>query len=279
VKVAVIDTGIWARAGDRGDGWLDGVPADPSNTDPLDAFSADGPGANGLLDWSAGHGTFVAGVVRQVAPAATLTVHRALDSAGLGTDAQVAEAIVAAAEDGADIIHCSFAGPGFDGLPPIALAEAMRVANPASLIVAAAGNNGDTMPMYPAAFKRVVAVGALTQEGRPAPFSSRGWWVDASTTGEGIVSTFVDGTEEPLGRRQPTVWKGKKPAALWSGTSFSAPQVSGAIAVRLAEMRKGSRGRRPTARDAFEDLIAEAEQIPGFGARLPGLGEKPPKRT
>jgi thermitase len=271
VKIAVIDTGIWADTAKRGDGWLDGIEVTEENTDPLDAFSAQGPGSNGLLDWGAGHGTFVAGVIRQVAPAADVVVYQALDSAGLGTDAEVAEAIVAAGEDGADIVHCSFAGPAFEGVPPIALTEAMRLLAPRVLVVAAAGNDGNTTPLYPAAFKRVVAVGALTADGKPSVFSSRGWWVDASTLGEGIVSTFVDGTEEPLVKRDPTVWKGRRPNALWSGTSFAAPQVTGAVAVELSRLRRRSKTKEASARDAYERLVAGAEQVPDFGARLPGL--------
>jgi thermitase len=272
VKVAVVDTGIWSESPQRGDGWLDGIAVSRANTDPLDQFSADGPGSNGLLDWGAGHGTFVAGLVRQIAPAAEVTVVRALDSAGVGTDAEVADAIVAAAKGGADIIHCSFAGPAFENVPPIALTEAMRVVDPRVLIVAAAGNDGSDKPMYPAAFKRVVAVGALSADGSPAAFSNRGWWIDASTVGEGLVSTFVDGTDEPLRPRQaPTEFTGPDPVAMWSGTSFSAPQVTGAVAVELAKMRRRRGGDLATARDAFDRLVTGAPQIPDLGAQLAGV--------
>jgi subtilisin family serine protease len=271
VTIAVVDTGIWADTPQRSDGWLDGIGVTRANTDPLDQFTADGPGSNGLLDWGAGHGTFVAGLIRQIAPAADVTVVRALDSAGVGTDADVADAIVAAARAGADIVHCSFAGPAFENVPPIALTEAMRVVDPRVMIVAAAGNDGSDKPMYPAAFKRVVAVGALSSDGTPAAFSNRGWWVDASTVGEGLVSTFVDGTEEPLTKRPPTEFTGPDPVALWSGTSFSAPQVTGAVAVELAKMRRRRGGDLVTARDAFDRLTTGAVQVPDFGARLPGI--------
>src|SRR5262249_3718017 len=70
VKVAVVDTGIWEYAARRGDGWLDGITIAPDNVDALDAFGPTGPGPNEKLDWGAGHGTFVAGVIRQMAPAA-----------------------------------------------------------------------------------------------------------------------------------------------------------------------------------------------------------------
>ena len=105
VRVAVIDTGIWDDAERRSDGWLDGVPEarDRANIDPLDVV-----GNDHLLDLGAGHGTFVAGLIRQVAPGADVVVFRALDTDGVGTDESVALAIEAAAAAKADIIHlCS----------------------------------------------------------------------------------------------------------------------------------------------------------------------------
>jgi subtilisin family serine protease len=268
VKVAVVDTGIWDEADRRGDGWLDGIAISADNCDPLDAFSPTGPGSNGLLDWGAGHGTFVAGVIRKRAPAADVVLYRALDSAGVGSDADVAETLLKAADDGADIIHCSFGGPGFDDLPPVALTEAMRVVDPRVLIVAAAGNDANSTPVYPAAFKRVVAVASLDKAGKPSEFSSRGWWVDVSTEGEGVVSTFVDGTEEPIGRRKPSSWTGRRPIALWSGTSFAAPTVTGAVAAELAKMRGRPATKNATARQAFESLVAGKPQITDFGIVL-----------
>jgi hypothetical protein len=67
------------------------------------------------------------------------------------------------------------------------------------------------------------------------------------------------------------VWSGKRPNALWSGTSFSAPQVTGTIAVQLAKMRRRRDGATATARDAFDQLAAKAPQIPNFGARIDAL--------
>jgi subtilisin family serine protease len=59
----------------------------------------------------------------------------------------------------------------------VALGSAVRQIKrdyPNVVMVAAAGNNGDTEPMYPAAFPEVIGVGALTAEYDAAPFSSRG---------------------------------------------------------------------------------------------------------
>jgi hypothetical protein len=101
VRVAVIDTGM-AEA-QRSDGWLTGLVT-PDNVDPLDAL----PQPDGYLDLGAGHGTFAAGVVQQVAPGADLVVYKALDGDGLGSKVDVACAMVRAVREGAQILSLSF---------------------------------------------------------------------------------------------------------------------------------------------------------------------------
>ncbi|CAA9247138.1 MAG: hypothetical protein AVDCRST_MAG41-1754, partial [uncultured Corynebacteriales bacterium] len=63
-------------------------------------------------------------------------------------------------------------------------------------VVAAAGNYGTDKPVWPAAARGVVAVGALTQSMLPAPWSSHGHWVDCSVIGDGVLSVYVEGQED-----------------------------------------------------------------------------------
>jgi hypothetical protein len=79
--VAVIDTGITDQH--RTDGVLADIQRTPPNIDPLTSFPIGGP--DNYLDFDAGHGTFVAGIVDQVAPHAEISVYRAIDSDGIGT--------------------------------------------------------------------------------------------------------------------------------------------------------------------------------------------------
>ena len=97
-NVAIVDTGIDAHL--RSDGWLTGIErrsdvpathADEMNVDTLDNTPADG-----FLDFSAGHGTFVAGIVAQVAPTADIEVYRSLSTAGTGSEIEVACALIRA---------------------------------------------------------------------------------------------------------------------------------------------------------------------------------------
>jgi subtilisin family serine protease len=238
VTVAVIDTGINNHR--RTDGWLTGIPEIPANIDRLDVFPVTVQNGqvvrgDGLLDLAAGHGTFVTGVVEQVAPAATIRVYRAVDTQGMGTAYDVANAMVQAARDGADILHMSLGLMTIDDQPPVALTAAVDTVQhvrPGVVIVASAGNMGLDVKMYPAAMDGVIGVAALNPDGLTrATWSNYGDWVDCSSVGVGITSTFVEGYEPHTENGQVvTEYFGRNSWALWSGTSFSAPQIAGAVA-------------------------------------------------
>jgi subtilisin family serine protease len=267
VTVAVIDTGI--NRHDRTDGWLAGIPETPGNVDPLDVFPVtvrNGQITRGdkLLDLSAGHGTFVAGVVEQVAPAATIAVYRSVDTQGAGTSHHVARAIILAARDGADIINASLGTMTVDNLPPLAFTTALDIVqaeHPDVLIVASAGNMGQETPMFPAAMKGVVGVGALSAKLTPAPWSNHGFWVNCSAVGIGIISTFVEGLEPHTDAHRNVVTEQFPPDAwaIWSGTSFSAPQIAGKVA-QLCQMNNV----QPAV--ALTQLLAGKPIRPGYGS-------------
>jgi subtilisin family serine protease len=262
-RIAVVDTGA---APARGDGWLDDVIVGPDDRDPLDVLAP-----AGRLDWGAGHGTFVAGVVRRVAPHCEIVAYRFSRGDGLGTDKDVAAALLRAAHEAHEagiptVINASLGTPAIDGTPPLAMQEAVRfiaVSYPDVLIVAAAGNLGTAERIYPAAFDGVVAVGALTHDLQPAPFSSHGPWVRCSATGVGVVSTYVRGVVPPEPEPGlPDRVFGADAFALWSGTSFAAPQVAGAIARYCQEHPN------VTPRSALDALLAGRPLLPGYGRAL-----------
>ncbi len=126
----------------RTDGWLATIAETPLNEDLLDVLPADG-----ILDASAGHGTFVCGVLQQVAPQATIVVYRKADTDGLATCHDIGNAIIQAAVDGANIINLSLGhptrgGPAAAGSSP-PRCRPCRTQYPEVLVVASAGNNGD----------------------------------------------------------------------------------------------------------------------------------------
>jgi subtilisin family serine protease len=260
-KVATIDTGISDQP--RDDRWLQGVGGD---VDPLDRYPL--PDGDDYLDLAAGHGTFVAGIVRQVAPRAEVTAYEAVDSDGIGTEVTVACEMIRAVREGeAQIINLSLGCQTHDDLPPIAIAAALDVIGEWErdhgrevLVVAAAGNYGDARPCWPAAFDRVVSVAGLAPDLLPALWSSHGFWVTCSTIGQGVRSTYVEGQESPLLVATPFDF-GADAWATWTGTSFAAPQITGALA-RLHEEYGYP------LREALDRLLDAGQPVPGYGQAL-----------
>jgi subtilisin family serine protease len=249
VVVGVVDTGFWPRHA-----WV------PGRIAPLTSLADDGEEPTERLGLSAGHGTGVAGVVRQIAPGARVVVAGTLDPTGLADDAQIGAAITALARSNAKVINLSLGCYTLLDRPPAAMAAALDDLPPDVAIIASAGNKPTTRPMWPAAFSRVIAVGALDPAtGGRAVFSSYGSWVDGCAPGVEIDSSFFV-TDAPLvATRAPGPFNGY---AAWSGTSFAAPQLAGAVAVEM--------WRSPglTAREAAARLLAQGRLVPGLGSEF-----------
>jgi subtilisin family serine protease len=247
VTVAVLDTGItphpWFTATD----WWPEV-----TTEQLDPIPAE---SDYELDAQSGHGTFVAGVVLHKAPNARLWIERVLDDIGICDELELLQSLARvqrrekATGVRVDVVNLSLGGYAHHDQPSPLVAESLRRFGSHTVVVTAAGNNASERPFWPAALKDCVAVGATK-----APFSDRGWWVDASAPGVDITGPFAQrraSGELDLG------------FAKWSGTSFAAPYVAGAIA-RLANDKD------MTAREAAEVLLntANPEADPEYGVEI-----------
>lgn len=274
--VTLIDNGISAEQ--RRDGWLTGL-ARLDTLDLLDTVSWDDH-----LEAVAGHGTFTAGIIQQVAPGTHLDVRRALSIEGFGDEIAVAQEIVRAAANGTEIINLSMGVVTADDRPPLALENALRTAIRVAqaqfgtdlLLVCAAGNTGDDRPYWPGAFStfpefsaHVVSVAALRldyddpEKVVGAEWSGRGDWVTCSTLGQGVVSTYIAGTAASSADGVGSDAFPQDSWATWSGTSFAAPQVVGAI-VRIMQEED-----IPTARMAFDRLMSQGASVfPGYGASV-----------
>jgi hypothetical protein len=236
VKVAVLDSGM-----------MDGHPflgarARPMRAGVPDDIEQPARNADGFLEQYAGHGTFIAGVVLQHAPGAEVVAGKLFEGDGCFDDDKLATAIDGLPGD-VHVLNLSLGAytHGDTGLPLTALALAGAFArNPGLVVVASAGNDGLDRQTFPAAFKRVVGVGALGPDGRRACFSNFGPWVDAWAPGVEVQSTFFELDAEPqpvpgphcLGEPAKGIQKFKG-WATWSGTSFAAPRVAGAIAAAI----------------------------------------------
>jgi Subtilase family len=196
-----------------------------------------------FLDRQGGHGTFVAGVVRKIAPGARIAVGRVLHATGEGDIHSLVAGIgrlrAAVSAEGLklDVLNLSLGGYTRHDRPSVTLGSALApLLRGGCVVVAAAGNNASWRPFFPAALPQVVGVGALDGRGQ-ALFSNYGPWVDACAVGVDVVSTFFDESAGELAQVElaPHPWSNQPiPArfpgfARWSGTSFAAPAVAGAI--------------------------------------------------
>ncbi|TMR91538.1 S8/S53 family peptidase [Nonomuraea basaltis] len=276
VTVAVIDTGLVHDYLDHQ--WLAqsaGVPNVPMVDGDVTA-PGDELDANGLIKPYVGHGTFIAGVLRCVAPATTVRVHNAFPYGGAAMEDELGLILLQTMDvhGWPDIISLS-AGTRTDSAAALlGLADFMDelAGHPGTVLVAAAGNDGETLPFWPAAYAAepvnaagdvVVSVGALREDGAGrACFSNHGDWVKVYAPGERLVNAFTSGPYQ-YGYPHRTTCRFSDPSmypactciaplqegdkatftglAEWSGTSFSAPLVAGLIAARMSQEQVSSR--------------------------------------
>ncbi len=159
-----------------------------------------------------GHGTMTAGIVHLVAPQAKIMPLKAFSSSGQAYASDILRAIYYAVNHGAKVLSMSF---DFTS-PSIELAKAINYAtNRGVICVASAGNSGQMTVVFPGGLSNVIDVASTGNTNNPSAFSNYGAppvWVSAP--GEAVVTTYPFGTY----------------AAGW-GTSFSAPFVSGTVAL------------------------------------------------
>lgn len=269
VVVAVIDTGIDYTHPDLADNLFtndleaNGIPGvdDDNNGFVDDIVGYDFVDEDGDPFDENSHGTAVAGVIAAVPDngigvagiAGDFDVEilalRALGADGSGTLTDVAESIVYAVDNGADVINLSLGGEGFSSslANALAYAEANDV-----LVVAAAGNagqNNDLIPTYPASFgfDNLLSVAATDRNGRLASFSNFGATsVDLGAPGADIATTFPNGQVGSI-----------------SGTSFAAPLVAGAAAALLASLPDTVASPTETVIDLLLDTVAPAANLQG----------------
>lgn len=204
-----------------------------------------------------GHGTHVAGTIAAnanngqgiagVAFNAQIASCKALNSQGAGTLDMVANCINWLTTKGVKVISMSLGGSsGSDTLH----AAVQNATNKGALVVAAAGNSGDSTLNYPAAYSEVVSVGATDNKDAYASFSTYNSDVEVSAPGVDILSTWKGGGYNTI-----------------SGTSMATPHASGVAAVIAALNPSGGPAAwRSKLDSSVDDLGASGRDVHyGFG--------------
>jgi subtilisin family serine protease len=236
--IAVIDTGVdldhpdlaaklWINQGEIPGNGLD----DDENGYPDDVYGwnfVPSPDGNPNADDDHGHGSHVAGIaaartnngvgVAGVAWQSPIMPLKALDRTGGGWWADVIEAVVYAADNGASILNFSLGQSSDDPDVPVeAIQDAVSYARSRGCLLAAAAGNSTSQPapvMYPAALPGVLAVAATSYGDLPWSGSNRGPEVDVAAPGVDIFSTGRFGAYY-----------------VSDGTSMATPHVSGIAAL------------------------------------------------
>ena len=282
---------------------------DQLDTDPEVFPDQTGP-RDGRLDSSSGHGTFVSGIVRQTGPDANIIAVRVSDSDGTVLEIELMEALeelLVLIDDGTQQIDVVNLSLGYyhetpqDGLFSTGLYDILvDLRSRGVVVVCSAGNDATDRPTFPAALwegsdpalglgpepaglAAHLSVGALNPNRRSvALYSNIGAWVRLYAPGTSVLSTiptsFEGGIAAParddlfgLERTMidPDDFLGG--FAIWSGTSFAAPYVSGLIAQGMAA-ELTSAGARPT-------LGLRRRAVPALHRRSSRCGTPRPSRA
>ncbi len=204
VKVAVLDTGIVAHPS------LPGF----SQSIAITPFPDDAARING-------HGTAIASLIAGndssapgIAPAVELISIRVGDDLGRADSFALAAGILAAVDAGVQIINISM-GTSEDN--PLIEEAVLYAYDQNVVIVAASGNSEQADASYPAAYPTVISVGSVDARGEHLDFSNYGTYLSVTAPGFAINAA----------------WPGNRYSRV-SGTSASAPIVTGAIAATMS---------------------------------------------
>jgi subtilisin family serine protease len=199
-----------------------------------------------------GHGTFIAGLIRQVAPQARVLSMPVMNSAGLADDSAVINALTwlhdtSPVQPGIVLMAFGRRAVADDPTLPDVRRAVRKLIDDGWTIVASAGNDGSDQPVYPAAFAAglpVISVGAAKSDLELEKYSNFGSWVRTTWIGTDMVSihplTITDAGEQQISRMalaNPALPEIAESYAWWSGTSFAAAICAAQVA--LGEPRPG----------------------------------------
>lgn len=260
--LAVLDTGVrlhsWLPLPFHGEPFCAGLGLDEIGWRPAVELRTDAPDTRELASHR-GHATFIAGLIRRMAPRVQVLSVRVMGDDGVASERNVISALNWLAHEyqgRLDVVLMALGrhlpeNPGEMGeVEELRLAIDDLAATRHVPIVASAGNDGSDRRTVPACFaddpgSPVVSVGAGYSADDPAWFSNRGSWVKQWRPGSDLLSIL------PMRPKSDPTWGsaiecfGDKFADLlpadeqsgeahWSGTSFAAASYAAELAERAA---------------------------------------------
>ncbi len=227
VLVAVVDTGIDYSHPDLAANYVPlGYDWVNNDSDPRDDFGH-GTHCAGIIAAAINNGIGIAGLAQ-----VRIMAEKVLDYSGGGYDDWVANGIIHAVDQGANIISMSFGGYGDSEL----IHDAVKYAYSAGVsLIAAAGNDNTNTKLYPAAYDEVISVAATDQNDAPAYFSNWGDWMELAAPGVNIYSTM------PTYHVSMNDMGYSMNYDYMSGTSMACPHVAGVAALIWSQYPAKSR--------------------------------------
>jgi len=183
--IAIVDTGVDLTHPELASRLLPGFDYVNSDSDPSDD-NGHGTLCAGVAAAEANNGIGLAGA----APGCSILPVKVLDANAWGSYSNIANGIRYAADRGANVISLSLAGSS----PSSTLERAVRYAwSRGVIVIAAAGNQGSSRKVYPAAIREALAVASVDKRRVRSSFSNWGSWVDVAAPGEMVYSTYLNG--------------------------------------------------------------------------------------
>ncbi|WP_415901963.1 S8 family serine peptidase [Neptuniibacter sp. QD29_5] len=238
VNVAVLDTGLQSGGPDGIDCVLPGYNAIDGSANVADG-DGHGTHVSGTVAQSTDNGVGVAGL----AHGACILPVKVLDDSGSGTDADIAEGIAWAINNGAQVINMSLgypAGYALEQFVNYPSYSTLTNSDTSVTIVVASGNDSSTDGIsYPASHPETLAVGATDVDGI-APYSNQGPKLDIVAPG-GNTSQNLHIPNDSYGDgvvQETYIWSQGQSSwgyYLFQGTSMAAPHAAAAAAILLSK--------------------------------------------
>jgi subtilisin family serine protease len=259
VRIGIVDTGIDLGHEDLAGKIVDSASCVGANGDPAKC--------SGSAQDDQGHGTHVAGIaaahkdngkgIAGVAPDAELVVAKVLSATGTGSGEDVTAGIKWVVDHGARVVNLSLGDPAMvitTLAGPNDLNEGIEYAWSHGAVPVVAAGNSNTLGLglegRSYGDMNAIIVGATGPDDRTAEYST-------STGGAkwAVVAPGGAGDGKKANDVLSTLWIKGKPNSYGSlaGTSMAAPQVSGAIALLLAQ------GHTPEG--AIQQLLGTADPV------------------